>query len=166
MPMAPASRSRSLSHAVVLAAFCFLAACEQGVQGILQSNQETGMGQASSRSIRLDTPDHTFRLTPAERRSIREGFDLDALERLLAAVDPEARPILLQGFQQPGLAELEGGELTTPPTRMGDPALQPLLDEVWAPAWERFAPDMLDGNGLNYPGKELAKQHRALRQQP
>jgi hypothetical protein len=43
---------------------------------------------------------------------------------------------------------------------MGDPALQPLLDEVWASAWERFAPDALDDDRMSYPGKEIARQRR------
>lgn len=114
----------------------------------------------SSETIRLDAPDPHFRLTPEERASVREGFDVDALERLLAAVEPEVRPGLLHDFQLPNPGELEPGEFVTPPTRMGDPALQPLLDEVWASAWERFAPDALDDDRMNYPGKEIARQRR------
>jgi hypothetical protein len=128
-------------------------------------SQETRMSR-SSETIRLDAPDPHFRLTPEERASVREGFDVDALERLLAAVEPEVRPGLLHDFQLPDPGELEPGEFVTPPTRMGDPALQPLLDEVWASAWERFAPDALDDDGMNYPGKEIARQRRrALREE-
>lgn len=125
------------------------------------------MDRANESTIRLITPDPEFRLTPAERASVRPGFDVDALERLLAAVEPDARPILLDGFRQPSREELERGGFSTPPVRMGDPALQPLLDEVWAPAWERFAPDLLDDETVGYPGKELARQRRAaMKRQP
>ena len=102
-------------------------------------------------------------LTPEERASVRDGFDVDALERLLAAVEADARPIILHAFQPPAPGELEPGEFMTPPTRMGDPTLQPLLDEVWATAWERFAPELLDSDEMNYPGKQLAKERRAAR---
>jgi len=115
-------------------------------------------------TIRLPEPDPEFKLTPEERASIREGFDADALERLLAAVEADVRPIILHDFQPPAPGELEPGEFMTPPTRLGDPALQPLLDEVWVTAWERFAPDLLDSDEMNYPGKALAKRRRAARQ--
>lgn len=124
------------------------------------------MDQPNPATIRLDQPDPTFRLTPEERASVRPGFDVDALERLLAAVEPEVRPILLRDFQQPKPGDLKPGEFVTPPVRMGDPALQPLLDEIWAPAWERFAPDLLDDDSLHYPGKELARQRRGHRREP
>jgi len=141
-----------------------LAACADTPPGIMQ-NEDLRMTRANE-TIRLDAPDPDFRLTPEERASVREGFDVDALERLLAAVDPEVRPGLLHDFQLPHPGELEPGEFVTPPTRMGDPALQPLLDEVWAPAWERFAPHALDEEGMNYPGKEIARQRRrALREE-
>lgn len=119
----------------------------------------------SNETIRLDEPDPHFRLTAAERASVREGFDVDALERLLAAVEPEVRPGLLGDFQLPKPGELEPGEFVTPPTRMGDPALQPLLDEVWASAWERFAPHLLDAEEMNYPGKEIARQRLRARRE-
>jgi len=114
-------------------------------------------------TIRLASPESNFRLTPEERARIREGFDVDALERLLAAVEEDVRLFILRAFQPPATGELEPGEFMSPPTRMGDPALQPLLDEVWATAWERFAPELLDSDEMNYPGKELAKERRDAR---
>jgi hypothetical protein len=106
------------------------------------------------RSVRLDTPDRNFKLTPQERASIRPGFDVDALERLLAAVEAPVRPMILEGFQA-----VAPGEPGTATVRMGDPALQPLLDEVWAPMWEKY-PEMLDTETKEYPGREIARQRR------
>lgn len=45
---------------------------------------------------------------------------------------------------------------------MGDPALQPLLEEVWASAWEQY-PELLDDDGVRYPGKEIARERAARR---
>jgi hypothetical protein len=106
-------------------------------------------------SLRLESPDTSFRLTPAERASVRAGFDVDALERLLAAVDPRARALVLGGFQYP-----ESGHPARNTVRLGDPALQPLLDEVWAPMWEHLGADALDREDILFPGRDLARQRR------
>jgi hypothetical protein len=111
-------------------------------------------------TIKLPAPDPEFRLTPDERASVRPGFDVDALERLLAAVEPEARPILLRSFQAADPAE--GVPLVL---RVGDdPELQPLLDEVWAPFWEvrpkwAFREDV----DVPWPGRELARKRLEAR---
>jgi hypothetical protein len=161
-------RKRDLARRMASLAVCgfVIVGCVERAPGIVHSSQEEFAMDPDfdPNTIRLPRPDPEFKLTPEERASIREGFDVDALERLLAAVDTGARPIILHAFQPPAPGELEPGEFMTPPTRMGDPALQPLLDEVWATAWERFAPELLDSEEMNYPGKELAKQRRALRQ--
>ena len=164
------ARTRDLARRMASLAVCgfVMAGCAERARGIVHSSQEQiAMDpEIDPNTIRLPRPDAGFKLTPEERASIREGFDADALERLLAAVEADARPIILHAFQPPAPGELEPGEFMTPPTRMGDPALQPLLDEVWATAWERFAPELLDSDEMNYRGKELAKQRRALRQRP
>ena len=112
---------------------------------------------SNPRSVRLDTPDRSFKLTPHERAGIRPGFDVDALERLLAAVEAPVQPMILDGFQA-----VAAGEAGTATVRMGDPALQPLLDEVWAPIWEKY-PEMLDTETKDYPGREIARQRRVRR---
>jgi len=111
------------------------------------------------RTIRLEAPDQSFRLTPEERASIRPGFDVDALERLLAAIEAPVRPFLLSRFQAP-----PPGEAPRIWVKMGDAALQPLLDEVWAPVYEMH-PDMIDKEPKEYPGRELARQRRDARAQ-
>jgi hypothetical protein len=114
----------------------------------------------SPKALRLETPDRNFKLTPQERASIRPGFDVDALERLLASVEPPFRPFFLSSFQavEPGMP---GRVLVM----MGDPTLQPLLDEVWAPVWEMY-PEMMEMETKEYPGRELARQRRAARTRP
>jgi hypothetical protein len=109
------------------------------------------------RTIRLEAPDQGFRLTPEERASIRPGFDVDALERLLAAIEAPVRPFLLSRFQVP-----QPGEPPRVWVKMGDAALQPLLDEVWAPVYEMH-PEMIDKESKEYPGRELARQRRDAR---
>jgi hypothetical protein len=47
---------------------------------------------------------------------------------------------------------------------MGDPALQPLLDEVWAPMWEQH-PERIDKETKDFPGREIARQRRERRGQ-
>ena len=112
------------------------------------------------RTVRLDAPDPKYKLTPLERASIRPGFDVDALERLLAAVEAPVRPILLGDFQA-----VAPGEPASALVKMGDPALQPLLDEVWAPIWERY-PEMMDRETKDFPGRKIARQRRDARGQP
>ena len=110
-------------------------------------------------SVRLEAPDRTFKLTPQERASIRPGFDVDALERLLASVEAPVRPMILKDFQA-----VAPGQPAAALVKMGDPALQPLLDEVWAPIWEKY-PEMMGKETKDFPGREIAKQRRNARTQ-
>jgi hypothetical protein len=113
----------------------------------------------NANTVRLETPDRNFKLTSEERASIRPDFDVDALERLLAAVAAPVRPMILREFQIPPRGAQSGALV-----RMGDPVLQPLLDEVWATFWEKHT-DMLDTETKAYPGMELARQRRNARAQ-
>jgi hypothetical protein len=119
------------------------------------------MPETPSGSIRLEAPDRNFRLTQRERERIVPGYDADALERLLAAVEAAVRPFLLSRFIVP---EDGSGRMPGVMVLMGDPKLQPLLDEVWAPMWELY-PDMLDTETKDYPGREIARERRARRLQ-
>lgn len=114
------------------------------------------MTDPPSHPMRLAMPDASFRLTPQERARIRTGFDVDALERLLAAVVPGVRPEILEDFLIPE----RGSQDVSLLVRMGDPALQPLLDEVWAPMWELMGPDAIEKETADFPGRELARQRR------
>ena len=110
-------------------------------------------------TVRLAAPDPGFRLNAGDRAALRPGFDADALERLLAAIEPGARPDLLRSFQMPA-----PGERVRNTVRMGDPALQPLLDEVWLPFWEaqpaRLRKHYPDDD--QWPGLELARRRAGI----
>lgn len=113
-------------------------------------------------TVRLPAPEASFRLTPEDRASLRPGFDADALERLLAAIEPGARADLLHSFQMPA-----PGQRLRNTIQMGDPELQPLLDEVWLPFWEsqpaRLRKHYPDDH--RWPGLELARQRAGIAHQ-
>jgi hypothetical protein len=119
-----------------------------------------GEEAAGSVTVRLPAPDPHFRLTLEDRARLKPGFDLDALERLLANVAPEWRDDLLAPFliPPPHLQKI------TVLVKILDPALQLLLDEVWAPMWDQWPADAIDTETKDYPGRELARQRRRERE--
>ena len=107
-------------------------------------------------SISLNTPDERFRLNAAERANIGEMYDPDALERLLARVQPDKRAEILAHFQiQPADGQRRGFLV-----EILDPKLQPLLDAVWAPLWRNATDEELEANIYGLPGRATAKQQR------
>jgi hypothetical protein len=98
--------------------------------------------------------DPNFRLTETDRQQLRRFFDLDALERLLSHVPPEHRPEIIQAFQLPTNNEVR--ELWY----LGDPELQEMLEEVWAPFWQRMPLDAVKADDSERPGKRLAIARR------
>jgi hypothetical protein len=98
--------------------------------------------------------DPNFRLTDADRQQLRRFFDLDALERLLSHVPSERRPEILQAFQIP--TDNEVRELWY----LGDPELQEMLEEVWAPFWQRMPLESVEADDSDRPGKRLAIARR------
>ena len=115
---------------------------------------------AEPHPIRAVVPAADFHLTPIQRESLLPGFDVGALERLLAQVSPERRDEILSYFQQPEPNTPRRGMLT----RINDAALQSLLEEVWAPVWDHIeASDAeLQINELGTPGRDIAIHRRAL----
>jgi hypothetical protein len=108
-------------------------------------------------SARLESPDPGFRLTAEQRASVAPGFDMDALERLLAAVHPELRMPILSDFQP------QPPDVFLGPMKFEDPVLQALLNEVWAPRWDAVPDDRLDDPEMSrYPGHRIAKARRAV----
>jgi len=113
------------------------------------------MSNSQPEGIRLAHADAKFHLSSDERSAVRRGFDVDALERLLAHLRPEVRSLVLQDFKYPARGEPAANLI-----QMGDPSLQPLLDEVWAPMWEFMQPGALETETKEFPGRELARQRR------
>ena len=107
--------------------------------------------------FRLPEPDPSFSLSAEVRETIQQGYDLDALERLLAWTHPDARPILLEAFQPPKEPGLLGGAVMM----IADPLLQEMLYEVWAPRWEWVPHEQWDHPDFaRWPGKEIARARR------
>ena len=146
-------RPRSALFGAVLLA---TVACEHRTQGI------TTMDSSPS-PLRLATPSQDNRIDPALRAKVFKGFDVDALERLLAHVAPDRRAEILSYFLIPD-------DPATTPARgqliqIKDPLLQPRLEDVWAPMWDYVgATDAdIEANTYEYPGREIARARRAAR---
>lgn len=125
----------------------------------LQRTGPTMSSEPHPRSIRAAVPEADFRLSAEQRARLNPGFDVAALERLLARVEPEHRSVILSCFVKPEPDTPRPGMLT----QIKDPELQALLDEVWAPVWDHVgASDAeLQKNELGLPGRDLAIQRRA-----
>ena len=124
---------------------------------------ETTMS-AGPQPLRLEVPDASSHLTPAQRAKVIPDYDADALERLLSMVRPDVRDELLSFFvwsDQPAGVGTVSRKLTDLP----DPQLQAVLEEVWAPYWDRLPADALDREQAHLPGRDVARRRRALRQQ-
>lgn len=112
----------------------------------------------STSGFSIGVPDSSFRLTPAERHSIMEGFDSDAVERLVSMVPPEARATILSRFQHPA-----PGQPARLLVRLGHPALQAELERVWAPFWSKHSASEMDSEVRYLPGRAEAKRLRQMR---
>lgn len=111
--------------------------------------------QENERESQFGVPDPTFRLSEEERAKVLPEFDAEALERLLGMVPPDRRAGLLTRFQETD----EGrGRFVI---RLGDPALQAVLEEVWAPYWSTYPDEAAMDAEVDYlPGREIARQRR------
>jgi hypothetical protein len=108
--------------------------------------------------LALRRPDRGFRLSPGERARVVPGFDVAALERLLGMVRPDMRARVLWYFQAGGPGEPGRGALTS----FTEPALQAVLEEVWAPMWDAVPDRELDADSSYFPGRGIARQRRQL----
>ncbi|HEU0053222.1 MAG TPA: hypothetical protein VFQ39_08585 [Longimicrobium sp.] len=135
-----------------------LALCAVAVLFACERTSVTPTASPDPRPLRLAAPERGFRLTTAERASIAEGFDVDALERLLARVRPDMRPTILAYFR-----ETEEGESRGQLLQIFDPELQPILEEVWAPMWDDVPDDALEKRLYDIPGWHIARQRREER---
>lgn len=98
--------------------------------------------------------DHEFRLSEGERRRVRPGYDVEALERLLSHVQADRREEILECFRIPT------DNVTHQLVYLGDPGLQELLEEVWAPYWERASTEDILADTSDRPGKRIALERR------
>jgi len=129
------------------------AGCEPPNHGITMSSPP--------KPLRALTPATGFRLDRDERARIAPGYDIAALERLLAHVTAERRIEILRYFQFPEDRSVSLGLLM----KIKDPQLQSLLEEVWAPMWDHVGAtdEQLAENTYQYPGRTLAMERRAAR---
>jgi hypothetical protein len=133
----------------ILLAGCMAVLCScEHAQGNLMTTPDM-------RPLRLEVPDHDFRLSADERAKIVPDVDPDALERLLGMVRRDIRAEMLKTFQYPAPGE-DFGYLF----EMEDPRLQAVLEEVWAPAWYDAPDEILNKGGLPHPGREIALRRR------
>ena len=102
-------------------------------------------------------------LSVEARTYLRQRFDIDAVEELLATMHSAEQNEFLAQLETPGF--VEPGETTEVaiPIRSSDPARQALLDRIWAPFWEHLPAEALDQPGHPYPGRELARLRRDAR---
>lgn len=111
-------------------------------------------------SISLDRPDESFRLDAAERANIQEGYDPDALERLLQLVHPDQRMEILAHFQ----IEPWNGQRYGNLVELFDPKLDPLLDPVYAPMWKDATDEEVEANIYGMRGRvTVMKQRQEMR---
>ncbi|HZG44092.1 MAG TPA: hypothetical protein VEY93_14185 [Longimicrobium sp.] len=106
--------------------------------------------------IRLAQPEVNFRLSSEDRAKVIPGFDVDALERLLAAVTPEMRREVLAFFQRRSPDGEPRGQLYG----ILDPELQAILEEVWAPMWNTATDEQIAENAFGMPGRKIAEERR------
>lgn len=113
--------------------------------------------------MRPPTPDRAYRIDADERSRLQSGVDADALERLLQYFPAESRASHLEMFSVRQMVDDPGGR---PPdvsalTRISDPVMQHLLEEVWQPHWSRLSDAELAQALGGPPGLELARRRRA-----
>ena len=139
-------------HLMILAlVVSAITACEH-------SPNPTGLGPRPLRPLRAERPDTMFRLTVAQRARMLSMYDSEAVERLLQMVRPDARDSTLRFFQ---VAEKPGPHAVL--MHVDDPALQAVLEEVWAPYWDRLPPEAIERERAPIPGRAIARMRRAAR---
>lgn len=112
---------------------------------------------------RTPTPDRAYRIDADERPRLQSGVDADALERLLQYFPAESRASHLEMFSVRRIVDDPHGrppDITTL-TRISEPIMQNLLEEVWQPYWSSLSDAELAQALGGPPGLELARRRRA-----
>jgi hypothetical protein len=109
------------------------------------------------------TPDPSCHIDAAARAKLQPGVDPDALERLLRCFPPESRASHLEMFSVRHLVADGNGRIpdVTVLTRISNPVMQNLLEEVWQPFWASFSAAELEQERGGPPGRGLARRRRA-----
>ena len=113
------------------------------------------MSEERSTDFQIGVPDPSFRLSPEERARVPKVWDVDALERLLGMMPPEAREEMYRSFLPP-----EPGLLFNFLVELRHPKLQAALEEVWVPYWDGYTDEEMDREPDYMPGRVLAKKRR------
>jgi hypothetical protein len=141
---------------LLLTSFLLLTAigCEYRTQGITMD--------VPPKPLRLATPTPDYRIDPPLRARVFPGYDVNALERLLAHVTPERRSEILSYFLIPNDSSSRGRGLLT---QIKDPELQRILEQVWAPMWDYVGAtdEEIAANTYGFPGRDVARARRATR---
>jgi len=113
-------------------------------------------------SGRSEISDRGYRLDADARSRLKQGIDPDALERLLQHLPAESRGSHLEMFSaRPIVVDRDGRSPdVTVLTRVSDPVMQHLLEEVWQPFWAALSDASLEQARGGPPGLELARQRR------
>ena len=112
----------------------------------------------------IPAPDPTYHIDAAARARLQRGVDPDALERLLQCFPAESRASHLDMFSDRVVVDADGRVAdVTVLTRISNPGMQNLLEEVWQPFWSSFSDAELEQELGGPPGRELARRRRAER---
>lgn len=115
----------------------------------------------------LPTPDRDYRIAEADRARIAADFDINALETLLQHSPPSWRASIIESFVMSRTISTDIGpdgmhrehlSDQTMLTRISDPALQEMLDAVWASRFAKKSLKELETLPSNLPGVEAAKR--------
>ncbi|HET7231714.1 MAG TPA: hypothetical protein VFJ16_17010 [Longimicrobium sp.] len=136
---------RVISAGTVFALTAIAAACETtgGALGTMEPPR-------NYTELRMTTRDESYHLSQSQHDLVRRGFDVNALERLLSHVPVSRREEILSSFLLSTNNEMH--ELWY----IGDPGLQSILEEVWAPTWEHRTAAEIEADRTERPGKRLA----------
>lgn len=114
-------------------------------------------------TVTPDASDARYRITAAARLRLKRGIDPDALERLLQHFPAESRASHLEMFSVHRVVADADGRIPDVAvlTRISNPVLQQMLEEVWQPYWDEFSDVELEEISGGPPGLELARRRRA-----
>jgi hypothetical protein len=113
--------------------------------------------------VTTPSPDHGYHIEADARSRLRPGVDAEALERLLQRFPAESRASHLELFSTRGGEVDSHGRApdVTVLTRISDPGMQHLLEQIWQPFWATLSDAELAEARGGPPGLELARQRRA-----